>query len=97
MDNESALSQICAILLQIRDLDPGLGVKLADQAIQHYVEFCKTARMHLACPVCFLTKGRISNLLPTHQFQTDMYRTNMKCEFCAASIPIMSMYAETMA
>lgn len=97
MDNESALSQICTILCQIRDLDPGLGVKFTDQAIEKYVKCSQTAGAHLICPVCFFTDGSISSLLPPRQLQRDTYRRSLRCEVCAASIPIMSSSAQRVA
>lgn len=88
MKQESVLSQICTTLRQIRDLDAGFGAKLTDQTIQEYMDICRTAGEHLACPICFLTKGRFSNLHPPCPFPITEHRKNLRCEFCAASIPI---------
>lgn len=88
MDHETALSQICTMLYQIRDLDRNLGFRITDQVIQRYVEFSQNGSEHLACPVCFFAEGRVSNLFPPRLSELDKYSTHFICEYCSAGIPI---------
>ena len=85
---ESTLMQICAILSEMRDSDPIFDAKLSGQALRRYESFCRHGPEQLACPVCFLTKGRISSLLYPRPPQTFPQARHLICEFCTTSFPL---------
>lgn len=88
LERESALAQICAVLSEMRVSDPALEAKLSDQALRRYESFCRQGPEQLACPVCFLTKGRISSLLYPRPPQIFPQTRHLICEFCTTSFPL---------
>lgn len=91
MDRDSALSQICRLLHDMRAADPPLRNKLTDAGIERYVAFCQGDAARLACPVCFLTKGRISYLLYPTPPRIFPNAQHLICEFCTTGIPISTV------
>lgn len=88
MDTKSALSQITETLYRLRAFDPQLRSKITDDHVQRYVEFSQRDEEHLACPVCFLAKGRVS-YMRTGLPGISAGEEDLVCNFCATRIPIV--------
>lgn len=87
MDTKTALSQVTETLCRLRALDPELHSKIADDQIQRYVDFCRRDEEQLACPVCFLTKRRVSYMRPRLPRMSPR-EEDLVCDFCTTRIPI---------
>lgn len=87
MDTNVALSQVRETLYRLRALDLDLRSKITDDHIQRYVDFCRRDDELLACPVCFLSKGKVSYMHPGLP-QMLPGTEDLICDYCNTHIPI---------
>jgi len=87
MDIEAAVSQIAATLYRLSASDLQLRSRITDDVIERYVNFAQQDQERLTCPICFLSKGRVSHMYPGVP-RLSATAEELKCDFCMTTIPI---------
>lgn len=87
MDNGIAISQIVDTLSRLSASDPQLCAKITEDVIERYMTYAQQDHNGITCPVCFLSKGKISYMYPK-RLRLLSGEEDVMCDCCRTRIPL---------